>query len=51
MRKYEVEVTLTVTIEVEAQNQKEAKEEAMEAAASGYFENGVDSISAEIVRR
>lgn len=51
MRKYEVEVTLTVTIDVKAQNQKEAKEEAMEAAASGYFENGIDSISAAIIKR
>lgn len=50
MKTYDVEVTLKVTISVEARNQASAKEQAMETAESGYFENGIDSIKARVLK-
>ncbi len=50
MKTFDVEVTLTVVVTVEAGSQKEAKEEAIQLAESGYFENGVEASSARIMK-
>lgn len=50
MKQYDVEVTLVVTIPVEAESRREAKELAINIAKSGRLENGVDDISARVIK-